>query len=115
MLRAKVTRVVGLGLALVPIACGAATGRSSSALASAPPPSSVGASTQFSSAATHGIRPDGGYAGLTLDTLEELEERITKMGWGKASIERLHGLLYNTFEFHVQGTEPLFDEADTEQ
>ena len=112
MLRAKVTRVVVLALALVPIACGAATGRSSSALASAPPPSSVGASTQFSSAATHGIRLDGGYAGLTLDTLEE---RITKMGWGKASIKRQNGLLYNTFEFHVQGTEPLFDEADTEQ
>ena len=55
------------------------------------------------------------YIGLTLDTLEELEERINGMEWGEASITKQNGILFDIFEFQVQGTEPLFDEEDAEQ
>ena len=55
------------------------------------------------------------YTTLMLDTLEELEERINGMEWGEASITKRGGILFDTFEFRVQGTEPMFDEEDAEQ
>jgi len=52
------------------------------------------------------------YTDLKLKTLEELQEKINEMDWGEASIAKQNGILFDTFEFRVKGTEPLFDEED---
>jgi hypothetical protein len=55
------------------------------------------------------------YTTLTLDTLEQLEGWFNGMEWGETSITKRGGILFDTFEFRVQGSEPMFDEEDAEQ
>jgi hypothetical protein len=55
---------------------------------------------------------DWQYASQSLATPEELQARLDELEWGEVTVLRETGLLYNTFEFRVKGTEAMVTEED---